>query len=49
MKGGVLKMAFKAYTDKAVLGMIKRRTHKEISAEQLKELTETDHMFSFLL
>ena len=49
MKGGLLKMSFKAYADKAVLGMIKRRTHKEISTEQLKELTETNHMFSFLL
>ncbi len=49
MKGGVLKMSFQAYTDKAALAMIKRKTHKEISGEQLKELTEKNHMFSFLL
>ena len=49
MKGGVLKMSFQAYTDKAALGMIKRKTHKEISEEQLKELTKKNHMFSFLL
>ena len=49
MKGGVLKMSFQAYTDKAALGMIKRKTHKEISGEQLKELTAKNHMFSFLL
>ena len=49
MKGGVLKMTFKAYTDKSVLAMIKRKTRKEISGEQLKELTETNYMFSFLL
>lgn len=49
MKGGVLKMSFRAYTDKSALGMIKRKTHKEISDEQLKELTGKNHMFSFLL
>jgi hypothetical protein len=49
MKGGVLKMTFQSYTDIAALAMIKRKTHKEISGEQLKELTATNHMFSFLL
>ena len=49
MKGGVLKMSFQAYTDKAALSMIKRKTNKEISGEQLKELTKKNHMFSFLL
>ena len=49
MKGGVLKMSFQAYTDKEALGMIKRKTHKDISGEQLKELTKKNHMFSFLL
>jgi len=49
MKGGVLKMNFQAYTDKEALAMIKRKTHKDITGEQLKELTETNHMFSFLL
>ena len=49
MKGGVMKMSFQAYTDKAALGIIKRKTNKEVSAEQLKELTKKNHMFSFLL
>jgi len=49
MKGGVLKMSFQAYTDEAALGMIKRKTNKEITGEQLKELTEKKHLFSFLL
>jgi len=49
MKGGVLKMSFQAYTDEAALGIIKRRTNKEISGEQLKELTKKSHIFSFLL
>lgn len=49
MKGGVLKMSFQAYTDKAALGIIKRKTNKEISGKQLKELTKKKHMFSFLL
>jgi hypothetical protein len=44
-----LKMTFQSYTDIAALAMIKRKTHKEISGEQLKELTATNHMFSFLL
>ena len=49
MKGGVMKMSFQAYTDEAALGIIKRRTNKEISGEQLKELTKKSHIFSFLL
>ena len=49
MKGGVMKMSFQAYTDKAALGMIKRKTNKEVTGEQLKELTKKNHMFSFLL
>jgi hypothetical protein len=42
-------MSFQAYTDEAALGIIKRRTNKEISGEQLKELTKKSHIFSFLL
>ena len=49
MKGGVLKMSFQSYTDEAALGIIKRRTNKNISGEQLKELTKKSHIFSFLL
>jgi len=49
MKGGILKMSFQAYTDKAALGIIKRKTNKEISGKQLKELTKKSHIFSFLL
>jgi hypothetical protein len=49
VKGGVLKMSFQASTDKAALGIIKRKTNKEISGKQLKELTKKSHIFSFLL
>ena len=49
MKGGVMKMSFQSSADKAALGIIKRRTNKEISGEQLKELTKKNHIFSFLL
>ena len=49
MKGGVMKMSFQSSTDKAALGIIKRKTNKEISGKQLKELTKKSHIFSFLL
>ena len=49
MKGGVMKMSFQSSADKAALGIIKRRTNKEISGKQLKELTKKNHIFSFLL
>ena len=49
MKGGVMKMSFQSSTDKAALGIIKRKTNKEISGEQLRELTKKSHIFSFLL
>jgi hypothetical protein len=42
-------MSFLSYTDEAALGMIERKTHKAISGQQLKELTEKHYMFSFLL
>tara|TARA_Y100001936_G_scaffold254048_1_gene324058 strand:+ start:10025 stop:11158 length:1134 start_codon:yes stop_codon:yes gene_type:complete len=49
MKGGVMKMSFQSYTDKAALGIIKRKTSQEITERQLRELTQKSHIFSFLL
>jgi len=49
MKGGVMKMSFQSSTDKAALSIIKRKTNKEITEQQLRELTKKSHIFSFLL
>lgn len=49
IKNAAFKVSFRAFTDASAIEMIKRRTNKEITDKDLKELSEKSYTFTFQL